>query len=151
MKTKAIAIATIGALFMLSSCAPKILYTESIGFVDYSSYLSKGIFLTESNSVSFEYDAIGSVTVSVFSGNTVISQTQQVDKNDIYGEKTRISNKMGWRAASPESALEAAVSQAVSKGANGLINIKISPATEVYSSKTVRSGYLVTGMAIKRK
>lgn len=58
---------------------------------------------------------------------------------------------MGWKVASPEDALEAAVAQVASKGGDELINIKITPTTEIDASKTTRFGFLVTGMAIKRK
>ena len=136
---------------MLTSCSPKILYSEAVGFVDYSTYQDQGMFLTESNSVNFEYDAIGSVTVVVYSGNTVVSPTSRVEANDIYGDETTIQSKMKWKSASPEDALNAAVKQVSNKGGNGLINIKITPTTEIGTSRTSRSGFLVTEMAIKRK
>lgn len=151
MKTKAYLLTIIMVAFMLTSCAPKVLYTKSVGFVDYSAYQHKGIFLTESNSVNFEYEAIGSVTAVVYSGNVVLSQTQYIDKNDTYGDNTTVKTKKGWKVASPEDALEAAVAQVTSKGGDGLINIKITPSTEIDASKTTRSGFLITGMAIKRK
>ncbi len=152
MKAKAtFFLSVVLTIFLLASCAPKISYTKSVGFVDYSVYQNKGIFLTESNSVNFEYDAIGSVTAVIYSGDAVLTQKKNVDKNDIYGEQTTVQNKMGWKTANPEDALEAAVSEVISKGGDGLINIKITPTTEVGTSKTARSGFLVTGMAIKRK
>lgn len=151
MKIKLRFLTMIAATFLLTSCAPKVLYTKYVGFVDYSAYQDKGMFLTESNSVNFEYNAIGSVTSVVYSGKAIVSQSEQIENNDIYGEHRTVQNKMGWKVASPEDALEAAVAQVASKGGDGLINIKITPTTEIDASKTTRSGFLVTGMAIKRK
>lgn len=150
MKIKTQLSALIVAAFLLSSCSQKIFYAKSVSIVDYSAYQRQGMFLTESNSVNFEYEAIGSVTVVVFSGNVVMAQTSHVEKSDLYGEQTVVSKKMGWKTASPEDALEAAVAQAAAKGGDGLINIQISPTTEIDASKNTRSGFLVTGMAIKR-
>ncbi|WP_304649350.1 hypothetical protein [uncultured Duncaniella sp.] len=151
MKIKLHILAMIVVAFLFASCSQKILYTESVGFVDYSTYLNEGIFLTESNSVNFEYDAIGSVSAVVYSGDAVVSQSEQVDKNEIYGERTKVKNKVGWKAASPDDALNAAVAQVRKQGGNGLINIKITPTTEIDNAKRVRTGFLITGMAIKRK
>lgn len=151
MKYKLLFLITIVPTVLFSSCAPKVLYTSNVGFVDYSSYQNEGIFLSESNSVNFEYDAIGSVTAVVFSGEAVLSQTQHVDKDEMYGEYTTVKNKMGWKTARPEDALNEAVTQVKSRGGNGLINIKITPTTEMTASKVVRSGFLVSGMVIKRQ
>lgn len=152
MKTKGRFFAMLLGASLLTSCAPKILYTESVGFVDYSSYLKDGIFLTESNSVSFDYDAMGSVTVVVYSGDVSVKDGDKITKaDDIYGTDKYVKSKMVWRAASPEGALDAAVAKAVEKGGDGLINIKISPTTEIGNYKAPRSGFLVTGMAIRRK
>lgn len=78
MKAKAtFFLSVVLTIFLLASCAPKISYTKSVGFVDYSVYQNKGIFLTESNSVNFEYDAIGSVTAVIYSGDAVLTQKKE--------------------------------------------------------------------------
>lgn len=147
MKKSIIICSIITALSLLTSCSvPKTMYEEYAGFLDYSAYMNEGIFLTESNSVNFEYEPLGSVSALVYSGEHVVSLTKQTEENEIYGKRTTTKSKTEWKRALPKDALEIAVSQAVSKGANGLINIKVEPA-----DTQTRSGFLVTGMAIRRK
>ena len=57
---------------MLTSCATSaISYPEPYGFstfLDYSPLTNKGIYVTESNSVSFDYKILGSVSATEVSG-----------------------------------------------------------------------------------
>ena len=64
-----------------------------VSFVDYSSYNDDGIFLTESNSVSFKYEPIGSVNVILYSGYTVekkkeLSGAKKEKGDDVYFSPT---------------------------------------------------------------
>lgn len=143
---------TLAAVFILSSCNLRTYYTEYVGFVDYSSYLKRGVFLTESNSVSFDYDAIGTVSAIIYSGYIIAKQDRHIDQTEIYSDKEIVKNEAGqWKEARPDDALAAAVAQAVEKGGDGLINIKITPTSVVDNAKYKRSGFMATGMAIKRK
>lgn len=54
---------------ILSSCAIYLPAPKSIiGMVDYSGLINRGIFVTESNSVSFEYEPVGSIYVEEVGG-----------------------------------------------------------------------------------
>lgn len=96
---------------------------------DYTPMTDKGIFVTESNSVDFDYVPLGSV-VSVTSGayHSSIetgSQSKSVDLGKAFDD---ISTKL------------------VEKGANGLINLKIESSYIGYTHYMT-----VTGMAIRTK
>jgi uncharacterized protein YbjQ (UPF0145 family) len=114
--------------FLLGGCSVIKTYKEDVSIISYSDY--KGFFISESNSVSFEYEPIGSVVASVSSG---------------YDDTEYIT-------ASPGDLLYIMCDEAKKKKANGIINLKISyefeynQYTNQYSIKSVNG----TGMAIKR-
>ncbi len=96
---------------------------------DYTPMTDKGIFVTESNSVDFDYVPLGSV-VSVTSGACHLS----VDKGSEY------------KTVDLDKAFDEISEKLVDKGANGLINLKIE------SSYVDLVHYItVTGMAIRTK
>lgn len=115
------------AIIATSCSTPQ--YTVIDGFIDYSAYGDSNFFITESNSVSFPYEPMGSVTAIVLSGN--------------------MPNTSHWVEAKPQAAMRAAVEKARLAGANGLINLKIS-SYETTTDGKLRIGLIVTGMAIKR-
>ncbi|MDU1893022.1 MAG: hypothetical protein E6767_20285 [Dysgonomonas sp.] len=134
----------------------KIPYYESVSYIDYSYFLDKGIFITESNSVSFDYTPKGSIYVEVRSGDIKDLAKQKSSKNKvhdgIYGESV-FDNNYGktWAVANIKDALNIMCEEVVHKDANGIINLKITPlsaATDVHPPKA--EGYLITGMVIKR-
>ncbi|MDE5800948.1 MAG: hypothetical protein K2H74_08015 [Paramuribaculum sp.] len=135
---------------LLFGCAPKISYVESVRTIDYSKYSRAGIFLTESNSVSFTYEPIGSLNVLVLSGyGKTTTVTNKVNSNDvIYGDLTYQESKTkttDYITATPEKALDAAMAELKKLRADGIINLHIQ-----YIVNPGREGYQLTGMAIKR-
>ncbi len=124
-------------LLLTASCGSvKPQYIESVGILDYDVYSSHGFFITESNSVSFPYTPVGSVVASVYSGE---------------GDEWHYSNGVMRNSkgiADPVKGLQLAVEAAKNKGANAIINLKIAPSTINY---TGQSGFVVTGMAIKKE
>ena len=144
-------------LIIFSSCATtmKWPYSQESSIIDYSEYEKKGFFITESNSVSFQYSAIGSISAKVESGYEVLNATSfQVSGDDIYTRQpeTRTNIKYGkYIKATPEKALAELYSKATQNGANGIIGLEIKPITN-YSQQygNVVTGYFVTGMAIKK-
>ena len=127
----------------LSSCAPTISpFRQSAGYIDYSMF--PGMFLTESNSVSFDYQPIASLFASEVTGEYKVEK-KRVRTDEIYGnEYVEYDGKV--RFANPQSALIFAVEKAKSMGGNGIINLKIGP----YTNRG-QDGYFVSGMVIKRK
>lgn len=120
---------------LLSSCvSPKLSQVEMVNFLDYSKYTNQGFFITESNSVSFEYAPMATVTVTVLWGD----EAQWVVENGVA--------KKRYGDASPERALELAVKRSREKGANAIINLHIE-SVELNG----RPGILLTGMAVDRQ
>lgn len=141
---------------LFSSCADKILYSITAVSVDYSSYAERGFFITESNSVNFDYKPIGSIYVQTSSGYDSTGIKQPKQKISIYDEQydTKIKVKHGpWRSVGFVTAIDILYKKSIALGADGLINLNRTyvPAqyakngTIIYPDKVI-----ITGMAIKR-
>ena len=134
--------------FILASCAT---YSPLVSFVDYSSYNNDGIFLTESNSVSFKYEPIGSINVLLYSGfsNEVkkapIIEDKKEKGDDIYYSAN--NGRLKYKDATIQEALRLAVENARSKGANSIINIRYE---YVPAFKNNPDGWHMSGMAVKK-
>lgn len=127
---------------LLASCAPKIAYTTSVGYIDYQNFANNGMYLTESNLVSFEYVTIGLVSVTVFSG--------EVNYTDFNGNSETTQRHSQWKIANSTDAISLAVDAAKKHGGNGIINLKVVPMTGIDNNNVQRTGLLVTGTVIKK-
>ena len=134
---------TLAFLFLIAiatSCVmPK--YTVYTSMLDFKKYDEKGFFITQSNSVSFDYEPVGITTVAVYSG---------MDKNKITDQKkTSLAGpNMGkYHIASNEDAFEALYNRCLEEGANGIINVE-------FSATKDKDGNIISvqasGMAIKK-
>lgn len=99
-------------------------YVKSVGYIDYTMY-DNGFFITESNSVSFDYKSLGSISALVLSG--------------YQGSE--------YVRASAQDGVTALVEEAMKKNGNGVIALKITPYTDF---QTRQSGYFVSGMSIRK-
>ncbi|WP_106832183.1 hypothetical protein [Parabacteroides pacaensis] len=130
-----------------TSCMPTAKFSTSSSFVDYTKYTTKGFFISEANSVSFEYDAIGSISTLVLSG-TENKQNKKNNnaKNVSYGDGLLTTHKIIY--ATQQDVVDGLYNEAVKQGANGIINLKIEP---YFNTLTKREGLQGSAMAIKRK
>lgn len=113
-------------VFLLSSCATIVNYEQTTvtEITDYTPFTERGILVTEANNVNLDYTPLGSV----------VSMTQGA-----------VRNLMSYTINLNE-AFESIAEELIKKGANGLINLSISPG---YSNNMY---YMtVTGMAIQIK
>lgn len=132
-------------------CMPqKSLYSAFSSGIDYKEYADVGFYITESNSVSFEYTPISSLVANVKSGyvNQISSRINSKVKI------TTSEQNSGYIMASAEVVLEELYQEAIKLGANGIINLKI-VASEVdgVSDKGLAiplPTYSASGMAIMR-
>lgn len=139
MTMKKIYLTCIIAMAALTSCVTPTKFSQAFGFIDYGMF--PGMFLTESNSVSFEYQPIASLYAEEISGEYKVQKaTKKVKNNEIYGDFYE-SGPTNYRQADPQSALAYAIEKAKAMGGNGIINLNI---------RRTGSGYCVTGMVIKR-
>ena len=132
---------------LLGSCS---IYRPVINYIDYSSFAQQGVFLTESNSVSFEYQPLGSLQVLLYSGfipkNGLKEKNKSRIKEDgIYYQSTAISSN--FKDATLTEALDMAVEIAKGNGANGIINLRYEYFPRIKSSP---GGWQITGMVIKK-
>ncbi|MDR1984271.1 MAG: hypothetical protein LBQ28_05545 [Prevotellaceae bacterium] len=140
------------ALFVAcSTIMPR--YSIISGTIDYSYFTKKGFFITESNSVSFEYTPVGSVFTTIYSGETnETGKRELVVKDDFYPYKIYITSKK-WKSADVDDALLEIYNQALNIGANGIINLKIQNITssqQINGQSISCDGITVSGMAIKK-
>lgn len=150
MRKKVLFLSLIAAI-TLSSCTakyPVVVLTHSI---DYSKHMSNGFFLTESNSVSFDYSPVGSVQVTLQDGWEVV----QGKKAEGYYTNEEFSKiKLGnYAPTTYREALDILVSKAEGMGADGIIGLKFSfipPIVDKLGNKTGPSKITASGMAIKR-
>lgn len=139
-------------LLVISGCAGPQFYTT---YVDYSTY--NDFFVSESNSVSFEYLPLGSVSVT-YTGYPLVVERTLKDKiserksksDDVYYDASDRDDESPF-TSSHKRALDETIAGAVKKakemGANGIINFNSEAITNKYGHL---NGWIVTGMAIKR-
>ena len=96
-------------ILVLGSCGSLPQPESRIGIIDYTPLIKAGIFVTESNSVNFDYTAVGSIIAT---------------------------EKGGWINGNPkrpstEDALKNIIKELEHMGANGIINLNISSSVEM--------------------
>ena len=102
------ALSLILCLLVVGCSIQKRVYVQESVIIDYSKYNNKGFFITESNSVNFEYKAIGSISAKVESGyGTVDSYKEKTMNDDLYPQEMSVKVKYrDYIQATPEAALE---------------------------------------------
>jgi len=140
-------------LLLVTSCTTyKIPYRRYSGTIDFSAYAQKGFFITESNSVSFPYEPVGSISAVVSSGYEVLNSEKSKSNDDVYGAFQKI--KYGKMIdASVNDALDELYNSARRLGADGIINFRSEfiPASYNQAALISPDSYIVSGMAIRRK
>jgi hypothetical protein len=133
--------------FIIASCVSvKYPYINESRVVDYSEYTSKGFYITEFNTVRFEYEAIGRIMVNIKSGYEVLN-IEAEKKEDAYYIANKTKIKYGkFIYATPDDAVRELYNIAVESGANGIIDLSINTIT--INGNIV--GYSATGMSIKK-
>lgn len=123
-------------VLLITSCTTTIPPYSGYLFLDYSPLTSSGIFVSESNSVNFEYTPLGSILVTARGGGKISH----------YGSPSDASAIGKFNSIDFKDVAELLKYELLRNGANGIINLKI-----VYLPKdnTQGSGYTITGMAIK--
>lgn len=136
-------------VIILSSCRTPFYLGSSA--LDYSKYSNQGFFISESNSVSFDYKPIASVVAEFQTGyEPLIRNGKAVVWENEWGMKVPKTTKK-LIPATREGVTEELYKKAVQIGANGIINFEIST-IRVYTKETgyITTGYVATGMAIKK-
>ena len=142
------------AIGLLTSCSTSaISYPEPYGFstfLDYSPLTNKGIYVTESNSVSFDYKILGSVSATEVSGWVkkekelkVANKNKKNNVDDMYADVERNQSNGKYMRMSPslDAAMERMANTLKEVDANGIINLKI---------QWEPDRIIISGMAIRK-
>lgn len=147
-KMKKILIFLFPCLF-LGSCGvrPPAPYTESF-FIDFRPLTEAGYYITESPSVSFPYDAKGSIFVSSKGGWLRKEKVKDDSKADYY---VNSSSYYYYEAPNLSQAYEELKKTLAELDANGVINIHITSQRKYNDLvKAFYDDIIITGMAIKK-
>lgn len=128
-------------LIFMCSCYPKMIRSSFV--LDYRPFSKEGFFVTESNSVSFKYQPIGSVSSELISGATPYYANSKSPKSENVPKST-MSDVDKLTYATPDGALKELYNTCVLLGANGVVSLKITK----YFVKG-RTAWSASGMAIK--
>ncbi len=98
-------------------------------FLDYK-IAGKGlVFITESNSVNFDYEPLGSIIIierpGVIEKIVPVSETEQRYGDNIYGNPGVTKKVHQYAYASAQSALDYTVESALKMGGDAIINLKV--------------------------
>jgi hypothetical protein len=145
----------LSAAAMLTGCATTTKLPEPYSYssaIDYSSLTEQGYFVTESNSVNFDYKGIGSVFATSVAG-WVKKSAAKDEKSDksfdswLYFQSWDDSKSHYRHAeASINEAFKALGDRLKELGADGIINLKY----DYTYSQSSEPKVTVSGMAIKR-
>ena len=139
------------SMFIFASCATYQPAPKSfISMIDYSTFTKQGIYVTESNSVNFDYEAIGSICVEELGGWVSKKKSEYSDPKEQYYIGSGMRNKV-YIQPDIQEAFKKLMDKLSQSGANGLINMRIEFTTELdLTSKLTIDKIIVSGMAIKR-
>ncbi len=120
-------------------------------YLDYKEAGRGKVFITEANSVSFDYEPLGSILIVEYPGYVKVSdpsgEVQEEKKKlfaaNLYNHK---DSNLKYQTASMQSAMNYAVEKALELGGDGIINLHFSPYFD-----TTTNAVQVSGMVIKRK
>lgn len=153
----------IACVLVFASCAtqkPVFMppYTTA-SLLDYSILTERDIFVTESNSVGFDYETVGSVLVKGYGGYVKKASKKEkreriVTQDDYYiNDKGFTLTRGKYEYVNPnlDDAMITLGDYLESIGANGIINISIRLVPEDMTDETNhRDKIVITGMAIRR-
>lgn len=139
---------TVCLLAALSSCRAPM--THATYYIDYQQAGQGKVFITEANSVSFEYEPLGSILVEETSGMvklTVPTTEKERDRDDLYGTSSTTKTVNSYSKATAQTALNYAAQEAILLGGDGIINLRLTSVNDGKGGAVVS----VSGMIIKRK
>nr|DAT27615.1 MAG TPA: Putative heavy-metal-binding protein [Caudoviricetes sp.] len=132
----------------------------------YDAFQKSGIFVTESNSVNFEYTSLGNVSVSDYGGWVKKNKYKADDaptskvynpQNDMYlgyepaDRGSSILSKSKYLFPNVGNSISLLITKIKDMGGNGIINLHISYSKEsYYKSAAVVDVITVSGMVIKK-
>lgn len=139
------------SVLVLSSCGsiPLPAPHSDVVMIDYSSLTQDGYFVTESNSVSFDYEAVGSIIAEEVGGwLSKNGKPKSVDPKDEY--YISFGRKQIYQEPDLQKAYENLKNKLKEVGANGIINLDIRFVQGSSDKYPKPDKIIITGMAIKK-
>lgn len=133
-------------VIVLCSSCQTFIYTQETYYLDYSFFKERKFFVTETNTVSFPYESLGSICVVVSSGKVYKSVNGKDDYKPLY------QRNGSFKYATLEDTYQLVYNLSKAKGANGILGLKVEYIKpDKFSGKDkFNSGYMISGMAIKK-
>lgn len=140
-------ILSVVSMLLLSSCTASRQYlaTEYLSTFDYWYLQEKGIFVSESNTVNFAYEPIGSVVIEVRGGGT---QSVNLLSGKFSGQSLNAIQEQAR-----QDVMRRLYEELTALEANGIINVRVStlmPLPSGQDGSYYGPGYAITGMAIQK-
>ncbi|MCU4175683.1 hypothetical protein [Carboxylicivirga sp. N1Y90] len=147
-------IVSIIILLTQAGCASYPSYDSFDTYIDFDRY-SQANFFISINDYNGKFAPKGLLSVSCYSGEQKVEKTKAKDmfNDDIYYSSSS-SYKKEFKACNVNELLDEIVSNARSKGADGLTNLKIVNTSRIVkkgNKKMKQPGILITGFAIDRE
>ncbi len=144
---------TLVLMLLFSSCASYPKYETFDTYIDFEKYSQVGFFLSIDD-YNHSYMPKGLLSVSCYSGvqKTEVSKPKDMFNDDLYYSSSS-KFKKEFRTCRVEELLDEIVNEARSKGADGLVNVKIVNTSRMVkegNKKMKQPGLLITGFAIKK-
>nr|DAO98116.1 MAG TPA: Putative heavy-metal-binding protein [Caudoviricetes sp.] len=142
----------LAGMFLFASCATYQPTPKSfVSMIDYSAFTQQGIYVTESNSVNFDYEAIGSICAEELGGWISKKSSEYSDPKEEYYLGSSFSKKI-YVKPDIQEAFKKLMDKLSQSGANGLINMRIEFTKEldIVGKQVTVDKIIVSGMAIKR-
>ncbi|WP_289763767.1 hypothetical protein [uncultured Duncaniella sp.] len=138
---------------VLSSCQSNNfmpMLSHQTYYLDYKEAGQGKVFITEANSVSFEYEPLGSILIVEYPGYVKVSDPSgevQEEKKKLFAANLYNNKESNFKfqPASIQSAMNYAVEKALALGGDGIINLKFS--SDFNATTNVVQ---ISGMVIKR-
>lgn len=124
--------------------------THATYYIDYQKAGQGKVFITEANSVSFEYEPLGSILVEEKSGVVKLTvPTTEKERNDdsLYSIGSSTKTITSYTTATAQTALNYSAKEALRLGGDGIINLRLTSERDRHGNAIVS----VSGMVIKRK
>ncbi|EOA57326.1 hypothetical protein HMPREF1214_02840 [Bacteroides sp. HPS0048] len=130
------------ALWLASCSTPQ--YYKGVNFLDYSVFKANNIFVTESNSTTFEYEAKGHISIVELSG---YQKGKEIKSKQLspYDEK---KYEMTYLSVDYTELCKPLCDKVKEVGGDGIINLMI---IDIPATSNNGSGIKLSGMVIKRK
>lgn len=142
---KKVLFAFVLSMVMCSGCQT-FEYCQKVNYLDYTYFKERDFFVTETNTVSFPYESLGSISVVVRSGKVYKQSGDEESYKPIY------QRSASFKYATIGDIYKLVYNSVTEKGGNGILGFKIDYLLpNKFSGKNKSNdGYMITGMAIKK-